>query len=110
MRDIDDRLCARIRPMMNRRKGCTEQEMFGGVCFMIHGNMAIGTWQGSLVVRLDKEKDDETQGEPHVRPMDITGKVMRGWALVEPAGIELDADLKSWLDRAVRYARTLPQK
>ena len=77
---------------------------------MINGNMCVGPWKGSLVVRLDKANHEQTQSEPHVKPMDITGKVMKGWALVEPAGIESDDDLKMWISRAVEFARSLPAK
>lgn len=110
MTDADHALVERIRPLFKRRQGYSEQKMFGGVCFMIQGNMCVGPWKGSLVVRLDKAKHDQTQQEPHVGPMDITGKVMQGWALVAPAGIATDEQLKHWVDRAVRYARTLPPK
>ena len=78
--------------------------------FMINGNMCVGPWKGSLIVRLDKAKHDGTQSEPHVKPMDITGKVMKGWARIEPAGIESDEDLKAWVERAVKFARSLPAK
>lgn len=106
----NEALVARIRPFMKRRRGNSEQKMFGGVCFMIHGNMCVGPWKGSLIVRLDKARHEETQSEPFVLPMDITGKVMKGWARVEPEGIKTDDDLKSWIERAVRFARTLPAK
>lgn len=110
MHKQDEFLIERIRPMLHRRKGLTEKKMFGGVCFLINGNMCVGTWRGALVVRLDRTKHEDTQAEPHVRPMDITGKVMRGWALVDPEGIATDECLRGWLDRAVRFARTLPVK
>jgi len=110
MTEEDELLASRIRPLMKRRKGCTEQKMFGGVCFMINGNMCVGPWKGALIVRLDKADHEATQAEPHVEPMDITGKVMRGWALVKPAGIKTDADLKAWVDRGVKFARSLPGK
>ena len=100
----------RIRPFMKRRKGYSEKQMFGGVCFMINGNMCVGPWKGALIVRLNKDKHEETQSEPHVKPMDITGKVMKGWARVEPAGIESDQDLKAWVERAVKFVRSLPPK
>ena len=108
MTEEDEALVARIRTLMRRRKGCSEQKMFGGVCFMINGNMCVGPWKGSLVVRLDKRDHDSTQSEPHVKPMDITGRVMRGWALVDPAGIESDEELKAWIERGIAFARTLP--
>ena len=110
MKNDDEFLVARIRPLMNRRKGYSEQRMFGGVAFMINGNMCVGPWEGSLIVRLPKEEHDATQSESHVQPMDITGKVMQGWARIEPDGIAADDDLKVWIDRAVRFVRTLPSK
>ena len=84
--------------------------MFGGVCFMINGNMCVGPWKGSLIVRLPKDEHDATQSEPHVKPMDITGKPMRGWARVEPAGIATDEDLKAWIIRGIKFAKSLPAK
>lgn len=110
MREGEEELIERIRPLIKRRKGYSEKKMFGGVCFMINGNMCVGPWKGALIVRLDKEDHEDTQSEPHVKPMDITGKVMKGWALVEPAGIESDEDLKAWVERAVKFARSLPAK
>lgn len=110
MTKADEALVERIRPFMKNRKGYSEQKMFGGVCFMINGNMCVGPWKGSLIVRLDKAKHEETQSEPYVGLMDITGKVMKGWATVSPAGIKKDDDLKAWIDRAVKFARTLPAK
>ena len=106
----DEELVDRIRPFMKRRRGYSEQKMFGGVCFMINGNMCVGPWKGSLIVRLDKDKHEQTQSEPYVTPMDITGRVMKGWAKVDPAGIETDEDLQDWIERAVKFARSLPAK
>ena len=110
MIQADEELVDRIRELMRRRRGYSEKKMFGGVCFMINGNMCVGPWKGALIVRLDRDLHEETQSEPHVKPMDITGKVMKGWALVEPDGIASHADLKEWIDRGVRYVRTLPPK
>ena len=110
VRKEDEALAERIRPLMKRRKGASEQKMFGGIAFMINGNMCVGPWKGSLIVRLDKSDHDQTQSEPHVKPMDITGKVMRGWALVEPDGIAADEDLRAWVLRAAEFAASLPAK
>ena len=110
MTEIDEELVDRIRPYMKRRKGYSEKKMFGGLCFFINGNMTVGPWKGSLIVRMAKEDHDETQMLPDATPMDITGKVMRGWVKVKPAGIADDEDLKEWIDRAVKFARTLPAK
>lgn len=77
---------------------------------MINGNMCVGTWKGSLIVRLERNKHDETLSEPHTKPADMAGRIMRGWALVEPAGIEREDDLELWVARAVDYAASLPVK
>jgi hypothetical protein len=108
--DEDKALVSRIRPYMKRRKGYSEKKMFGGICFMINGNICVGPWKGSLIVRLDKNQHEETQTEPHVKPMDITRKVMKGWAMIEPEGIKTDDELRFWIDRAVRFVQSLPSK
>ena len=84
--------------------------MFGGVCFMINGNMCAGTWKDSLIVRLEREKHDETLAEPHTKPADMAGRTMRGWAIVEPAGIAREDDLEMWVARAADFAASLPAK
>ncbi len=106
----DELLAGRIRVLLSARKGLSERNMFGGVCFMINGNMCAGTWKGSLIVRLDKKDHDQTLAEPHAKPANITGRVMKGWALVEPEGVQSEGDLKTWLDRAVEFAGSLPPK
>ena len=106
----DDVLAGRIRSLLAQLKGYSEKNMFGGVCFMINGNMCAGTWKGSLIVRVDRDKHDETLAEPHTKPADIAGRTMKGWALVEPLGIASEDDLETWVDRAADYAATLPVK
>ncbi len=103
-------LADRVRKTLSGREGVSERRMFGGVCFMIHGNMCVGTWKGSLIVRLDRKDHEKTLSEPHTRPADITGRVMKGWALVEPSGIDSDNGLKAWVHRAAIYAGSLPPK
>ena len=106
----DEILIERIRPVLRRRKGFSEKRMFGGVCFMINGNMCVGTWKGSLIVRLGRENHEKTLAEPHTKPADMGGRVMKGWALVEPAGIESEDGLKDWVRRAAKFAGSLPPK
>ena len=106
----DAALIERIRPILAGRKGFSEREMFGGACFMLDGHMCVGTWRGSLIVRLGPKNHAETLMEPHTRPADMNGRVMRDWALVEPAGIESEKDLKTWIDRAAVFAASLPAK
>lgn len=110
MTQEDQDLLERIRKLVKDRSGFSEKKMFGGICVMLHGNMCVGTWQGSLVVRLDKADHDQTQADKHTAPMDITGRVMKGWALVRPAGIAEDHDLKHWVERAASFVTTLPRK
>ncbi len=106
----DTALSQRIRPILSGRKGVSERKMFGSVCFMINGNMCAGTWKGSLIVRFDKNRQDEMLAKPHAKPADMNGRVMNGWALVEPAGIESENDLRAWVDRAAKFAKSLPFK
>ena len=84
--------------------------MFGTACFMINGNMCVGTWNGSLIVRLKREDHDRTLAEPYTRPADMNGRVMRGWALVDETGIESDDRLTRWVERAAKFAASLPPK
>ena len=106
----DDPLSGRIRQILSERGRVSERKMFGGACFMINGNMCVGTWKGSLIVRLDRKNHHETLAEPHTKPAAMNGRVMRGWALVEPAGIESENDLTGWLDRAASFAESLSPK
>ena len=103
-------LSERIRPILSRWSGVSERKMFGGTCFMLNGNMCVGTWKDSLIVRLDKNRHEETLSEPHTKPADMNGRVMKGWALVGPAGIASDESLMLWVDRAAKYAGSLPAK
>ena len=86
-------LSARIRPHLVKYKGISERKMFGNTCFMINGNMCVGTWKGALIVRLDKEAHDMTLSEPYTKPANMNGRIMRGWAPVELEGIESDENL-----------------
>ena len=106
----DENLVARIRPIMSRMQCLTEKRMFGGHCFLINGNICVGTWKGSLVVRLGKEKHSETMTEPFTKPFDITGRTMKGWALVDPAGLQSEDDLTAWIRRSATFVKSLPTK
>jgi hypothetical protein len=102
-------LTARIRKILARRKGVREKRMFG-VGFLLNGNLLVGVWKDSLVVRLDPDETQAALMEPHVKIFDIAGKTMKGWVLVEPEGIEDDEQLKNWIEWAVKFVRTLPAK
>lgn len=107
---FDENLAERIRHALARKQGIEEKKMFGGICFMLNGNMLVGVWKDSLIVRLGDEQGKEALLEPHVKPFDITGKPMKNWVLVEPKGIEEDDPLKDWIDRALKFVSKLPAK
>ena len=103
-------LAGRIRRRLARRKNVDERKMFGGIGFLLNGNLLVGVWKESLVVRLGEEKGQEALKEPHVKDFDITGKPMRNWVLVGPEGIQNDEQLSAWIQRAVKFVGALPVK
>jgi TfoX N-terminal domain len=107
---FDEALAERIRHRLGRRKGIEEKKMFGGIGFLLNGNMLVGVWKELLIVRLGAEDGDAALKEPHVRVFDITGRPMSGWVLVEPAAIADDVTLGAWIERATKFVRTLPAK
>ena len=84
--------------------------MFGGVGFLLNGNMLVGVWKDSLIVRLGPDEGEVALLEPHVRAFDITGKAMKGWVIVKPDGVEDDEQLKDWIQRAIKFVGKLPKK
>src|SRR5215470_7555083 len=100
----------RIRQRLARRKNVEEKKMFGGIGFLLNGNLLVGVWKDSLIVRLGPEEGEEALKEPHVSEFNITGRAMRGWVLVAPEGVEADDQLKGWLQRAVKFIGRLPAK
>jgi hypothetical protein len=107
---FDESLAARIRDALARKKGVEEKKMFGGVGFLLHGNMLVGVWKDSLIARLGPDEGEAALREPHVRDFDITGRAMKGWVLVGPDGIEGDDQLAGWIGRATNFVGTLPAK
>jgi hypothetical protein len=107
---FDAALAARMRAILARRKDIEERKMFGGVGFLLNGNMLVGVWNDSMIVRLGHEEFDGVLGEPHVREFDITGKPMKGWIMVAPRGVKDDDQLKDWIGRATAFVKTLPKK
>ena len=107
---FSEELAERIRQGLARRKGIEEKKMFGGVGFLLNGNLLVGVWKDSLCVRLGPDQAEAAMLEPHVKEFDITGRPMKGWVLVEPEGIEDDDQLKGWIQRAVKFVGELPAK
>ncbi len=106
----DENLAGRIRDALARQRGVVEKRMFGGVGFLLHGNMLVGVWKDSLVARLGPEGGANALLDPHVREFDITGRAMKGWVLVGPKGMKDDQSLAEWILRATAFVETLPAK
>ena len=107
---FSEALAKRVRQALARRKGIEEKKMFGGVGFLLNGNMLVGVWKDSLIVRLDPEGYDDALMEPHVGEFNITGRTMKGWVLVAPEGVEDAGQVKAWIQRAVKFVGKLPAK
>ena len=106
----DKILVQRVREEMSDLPGYVEKKMFGGVGFMLHGNMACGVNGADLIVRVGAELYESALAEPHTKPFDMTGRPMKGWVFVIAEGCEADGILKAWVQRGVEYALSLPAK
>ncbi|GAA4450381.1 TfoX/Sxy family protein [Phytohabitans houttuyneae] len=107
----DEDLADRVRELVGRETRLDEKRMFGGLAFMVGGNMAVVVrGKGGLMVRVDPAESEALQARPGVEAMVMRGREMAGWLVVEPARLARDADLKQWVDRGCAYARTLPTK
>ncbi len=106
----DENLAERIRAKLKGTRGLSEKKMFGGVGFMIHGNMACGVIKQDMVVRLDGDEADAALQRADVRVFDMTGRPMKGWILVGPQGVASDKALQAWIDRSTAFAKSLPPK
>ncbi|MGH7712944.1 MAG: TfoX/Sxy family protein [Gemmatimonadaceae bacterium] len=95
---------------LGKRAGLTEKRMFGGLAFLLHGNMCVGIHGLELIVRLDPGATDAALAKRHTRRFDLTGRPMAGWILVEPKGTMSDTTLGSWVWMGVDYAESLPRK
>jgi hypothetical protein len=103
-------LADEIRARIGDRPGLSERQMFGGIAFMLNGNMAVGVTGDELMVRVGKEAHDDAMSLPGARIFDMSARPMRGWILVAPEGFANEADLDAWIDRGVALAETLPPK
>ena len=105
-----EELAERIRELIFERPEVSERKMFGGVAWMLSGNMAVGAMGDRLMVRLSHEDVEAALAEPHVGPMDFTGKPMRGFITVEQQGLEDESDLAGWVNAGADFAASLPGK
>jgi hypothetical protein len=106
----DHRLADEIRARIGARRDLTEKEMFGGIAFIVGGNMAVGVSGDDLMVRVGAEAHDEAVARPGARIFDLSARPMRGWIVVSPIGFETDVALDRWVRQGVEYAASLPPK
>ncbi|MSP14169.1 MAG: TfoX family protein [Chloroflexi bacterium] len=106
----DEGSAQRIREILAEYESVVEQKMFGGLSFMLRGNFACGLTKADLVVRVGPDRFDDALTHPHTRIMDFTGRPMKGWIYVNPAGYESDKDLMYWVQQGVDFALSLPAK
>ena len=107
----DERLAARVRELLAGERGLSEKRMFGGLAFLIDGNMAVAvSSQGGLLVRVGADAFDDALARKGASPMEMRGRVMAGWVRVVPEVLGRKPQLESWVGRGVGFARTLPPK
>jgi TfoX/Sxy family transcriptional regulator of competence genes len=107
----DVELADRVRERVRDEEGLTEKRMFGGLAFLINGNMAVSaSSQGGLLLRVDPAQTDDLVREPHARRFEMRGREMDGWLRVDADGVRSERELQRWIGRGVAYARSLPPK
>lgn len=106
----DEPLADRIRKTLKGTRSLTEMEMFGGIGFLVRGNLACGVIGTEMMVRVGPDDHTAALKEPHVRPFDMTGRPMKGWVVVRASGLKDDADLRRWARRGLGFAKSLPAK
>lgn len=106
----DENLAERIRLVLKRRRGISEKKMFGGLAFLVRGNMVCGVVESDLMVRVGPTAYEESLARPHVREMDFTGRPLKGMVYVNGKGVRNVEQLQFWIDRGLQFARSLPAK
>jgi TfoX/Sxy family transcriptional regulator of competence genes len=108
---FDEALAERVRDLVRAERALTEKRMFGGLAFLINGNMAVSaSGQGGLLLRVDPAETDELARRPHAQVAVMRGREMAGWLRVEADGVRTKTQLEQWVARGVAYARSLPDK
>jgi TfoX/Sxy family transcriptional regulator of competence genes len=107
----DEDLANRLRELLADEDAITEKKMFGGLAFLLHGNMSVSASRnGGLLARIDPADTDAALDRPHVSLMQMGGRTMDGWITVTPEGLKTKRDLAAWVKRSVKYVKTLPAK
>ena len=107
---FDEGVAQRVRELLASRQDVGEKRMFGGLAFMVRGNMCCGVVGEELMVRVGPDAYDGALGKPHARPMDFTGRPMKGFVFVDPRGYNDDESLTDWVGRGLAYVTSLPPK
>lgn len=103
-------IAQRIADILAETPGITSKQMFGGICFLLNGNMLLGVEQDRIMVRIGKERYDELLALDEASEMTFTKKPMKGFLYIDETGFQLDADLEAWIDRCIDFVSTLPKK
>lgn len=106
----DEGLAQRIREVFDGHTGVDEKKMFGGLAFIVEGNMCVGVVGDELMVRVGPDQYEDSLAQPDAREMDFTGKAMKGMVYIGADGIDSDDSLSSWVDRGLAFVTTLPPK
>ena len=106
----NEKIDARITQIVSRWKNTDAKKMFGGVCHLLNGNMVCGVYKDYLILRLGEKESRAALKKAHTRPFDITGKPMKGWVMLEEQGFKSEDQLRSWLNKAKGFVKTLPPK
>ena len=107
----DEDLADRIRELAGAERGLAEKKMFGGLAFLVNGNMAVAaSGQGGILVRVDPEESDSLIAKTKAYPMEMRGREMQGWLRVDAEHVRTKPQLSKWVDRGISYARSLPPK
>ena len=106
----DEGLAQRVREALSDQSTVVEKKMFGGLAFMVDGHMCCGVTSETLMVRVGPDAHAAALAQPHTRPMDFTGRPLKGMVYVDPEGYEEDKDLQTWVERGLAFTNTLPAK
>jgi TfoX/Sxy family transcriptional regulator of competence genes len=107
---FNETIAQRIRDILKTKRGITEVKMFGGLCFMLRGNMLAAVEKDNLIIRVGKEKYQAALKKPHARPFDLTGRPLTGFIYVDKKGYLTKPALKKWIDAGLAFAHSLPSK
>jgi TfoX/Sxy family transcriptional regulator of competence genes len=106
----DQKLASRLETLVKRRKGFTQKQMFGGVGFLLNGNICFGVYKNYLILRLGPESATGALKKKYTKPFDITGRAMSGWVMVNPNGTKSSRSVKLWVVNAITFVKSLPPK